>query len=124
MSTFSRIAVIAALALAGAVPLEARAPASDAQGKIISMQGQVQRAQPRQDTWDAAKVFQPLFVSERVRTLVASRAAILFAGKRGLLDLTATNLMNERFNALIEGLSVDPLQPSRRVVASVRWRVW
>jgi hypothetical protein len=31
-----------------------------------------------QDHWNPARLFQPLFVSDRVRTLAASRSAILF----------------------------------------------
>src|SRR5262245_16778105 len=48
------------------------------QAKIVTMQGRVERAPAAQERWDAAKVFQELFARERVRTLVASRTAILF----------------------------------------------
>lgn len=53
-------------------------PASVAQGKIVAMHGQVEHAKARVDTWDPAQAFQALYVAERVRTLAASRAAILF----------------------------------------------
>ena len=47
-----------------------------------------------------------------------------FAGKRGLLSLSVTNALNERFNAIIEGLSIDAFTPRRRALASLRWRLW
>jgi tetratricopeptide (TPR) repeat protein len=57
-------------------------------------------------------------------TLADVRVAYEFAGKRGLASLEMTNAFNERFNAVIENLSIDGLLPRRRVLASLRWRVW
>ncbi|HSL20253.1 MAG TPA: FecR domain-containing protein [Vicinamibacterales bacterium] len=42
------------------------------------MSGRVEHAAARRDVWNPATPFQTLFVDERVRTLVASRASILF----------------------------------------------
>jgi tetratricopeptide (TPR) repeat protein len=54
------------------------APANP-QGKIVLIQGHVDSAAASgQDQWIPARLFQPLFVSDRVRTLSASRSAILF----------------------------------------------
>lgn len=47
-----------------------------------------------------------------------------FAGKRGRADLVLTNAFDRRFDAVIEGLSIDTFQPNRRAVASLRWRLW
>lgn len=47
-----------------------------------------------------------------------------FAGKRGLASLTLTNAFERRFAAAIEGLSIDAFSPTRRLVASLRWRLW
>lgn len=53
--------------------------AAGAQGKIVLIQGHVESAlAATQEKWDPAALFQPLFVSDRVRTLTASRSAILF----------------------------------------------
>ena len=55
------------------------ASANPPQGKIILIQGHVDSAVAGgQDQWNPARLFQPLFVSDRVRTLSASRSAILF----------------------------------------------
>ncbi len=53
-------------------------PTASAQGKIVAVQGRVDHAKAKQELWDPAKLFQPLYVDERVRTLAASRTAILF----------------------------------------------
>jgi tetratricopeptide (TPR) repeat protein len=54
-------------------------PQPGAQGKIVLIQGHVDSAPSTSpDQWSPARLFQPLFVSDRVRTLVASRSAILF----------------------------------------------
>jgi tetratricopeptide (TPR) repeat protein len=54
------------------------APANP-QGKIVLIQGKVDSAVTSgQEQWLPARLFQPLFVSDRVRTLTASRSAILF----------------------------------------------
>jgi len=47
-----------------------------------------------------------------------------FAGKRGLASLQVTNAFNERFDAVIEGLSIDAFLPRRRALATLRWRLW
>ena len=47
-----------------------------------------------------------------------------FAGKRGLASLTLTNAFDQEFVAAIEGLSIDVFAPSRRLIASMRWRLW
>jgi tetratricopeptide (TPR) repeat protein len=52
---------------------------ADHQGKVVAMQGRVEHAPAvRAETWLPAVLQQPLFVDDRVRTLAASRAAILF----------------------------------------------
>jgi tetratricopeptide (TPR) repeat protein len=57
-------------------------------------------------------------------TLVDLRLAYEFAGKRGLLSLDVANALDERFEAVIENLSIDSFLPRRRVVAELRWRLW
>src|SRR5687767_5654541 len=52
------------------------APAS--QGKVVASTGRVEHTAAAREEWNPARLFQPLLVSERVRTLEASRAAILF----------------------------------------------
>jgi tetratricopeptide (TPR) repeat protein len=47
-----------------------------------------------------------------------------FAGKRGLASLALTNAFDRRFDAVIEGLSIDTFRPNRRALASLRWRLW
>jgi len=71
---------IAPLAVAcTATAVSAQTPARpNEQGKIVSMQGQVQHTEAAREAWNRARVFQPLFTKERVRTLTASRAAVLF----------------------------------------------
>ncbi len=49
-----------------------------AQGKVVMLSGNVQHTPAQRDAWNPAAVFQPLYVADRVRTLVASKAAILF----------------------------------------------
>lgn len=68
-------------AAAGLLCLSSVAPAQTppaAQGKVVSLNGSVQHTPAQKEIWNPAAVFQPLFVSERVRTLTASRASILF----------------------------------------------
>ena len=49
------------------------------QGKIVLVQGRVDSAPAsNQNEWNPARLFQELYVSDRVRTLTASRSAILF----------------------------------------------
>jgi tetratricopeptide (TPR) repeat protein len=70
--------VAAGLVAPAAAQTKPPAPANP-QGKIVLIQGKVDSAVTAgQDQWLPAKLFQPLFVSDRVRTLTASRSAILF----------------------------------------------
>ena len=48
------------------------------QGKIIAMNGHVEHTAAQREQWNAAVLLQPLLAAERVRTLTASRASILF----------------------------------------------
>lgn len=52
--------------------------AADAQGRIVAAQGRVEHTEARRELWTNARLFQPLYVDERVRTVRASRAAVLF----------------------------------------------
>lgn len=74
------IGMTAAAFAFGAMPRAgfAQAPAANPQGKVIAATGSVQHTVAEREAWNRATVFQPLFVSERVRTLAASKAAILF----------------------------------------------
>jgi hypothetical protein len=56
----------------------AQARPADAQGKVVAVTGTVQHTVAQREVWNPASVFQPLFAAERVRTLTASKAAILF----------------------------------------------
>jgi tetratricopeptide (TPR) repeat protein len=53
-------------------------PAPAAQGKVVALNGRVEHTEAVQERWTAARMLQPLLVAERVRTLEASRASILF----------------------------------------------
>src|SRR6187399_822650 len=69
----------AALVSPAAAQTRPPAPTNPPQGKIILIQGHVDSAATGgQDQWNPARLFQPLFVGDRVRTLSASRSAILF----------------------------------------------
>ena len=66
------------------VAVDAQQPAASppmpagAQGKIVLIQGHVDSAPAAaQERWNPAQLFQPLYVSDRVRTLTASRSSIL-----------------------------------------------
>ena len=73
------LALIGSLSIGTLAAAQPSAPPPAPQGKIISLHGQVEHAAAaRQDTWTGAQAFQSLFANDRVRTLVASRAAILF----------------------------------------------
>src|SRR5262245_16662877 len=80
------IAVGAALGFAvsaAVAPVAAEQPPAaaspGAQGKIVLIQGHVDSAAASaQEQWNPARLFQPLFISDRVRTLTASRSTILF----------------------------------------------
>jgi hypothetical protein len=47
-----------------------------------------------------------------------------FAGKRGVAAIGVFNAFDERFDAVIENLSIGVFIPRRRAVASLTWRVW
>jgi len=75
------------------VAVDAQQPAASppmpagAQGKIVLIQGHVDSAPAAaQERWNPAQLFQPLYVSDRVRTLTASRSSIL------LIDETQVKL--------------------------------
>ncbi len=57
-------------------------------------------------------------------TLVDLRLSYEFAAKRALLSLDVSNAFEQRFEAVIENLSIDNFLPRRRVVAALRWRLW
>ena len=80
MSSFSRAAALLAATLFfsnQAVWAQETAP-TIAQGKVVSLSGRVEHTVAAQERWTPARVLQPLLTAERVRTLEASRAAILF----------------------------------------------
>ncbi|MGQ0736683.1 MAG: tetratricopeptide repeat protein, partial [Acidobacteriota bacterium] len=70
-------AVFIALSVAAGGTAAAQ-PSAPAQGRIVSLNGRVEHTPAAQELWTAARMAQPLLVAERVRTLEASRAAILF----------------------------------------------
>ena len=75
--------VLVAACTVASVEAQQNAPARPkdpgAQGKIVLIQGRVDSAVATdQNQWNPARLFQPLYVSDRVRTLAASRSAILF----------------------------------------------
>jgi tetratricopeptide (TPR) repeat protein len=70
-------AILTIAACAASVHAQAPAPAPE-QGKILALNGRVEHTVAKQEQWVAARVFQPLLTAERVRTLEASRASILF----------------------------------------------
>jgi tetratricopeptide (TPR) repeat protein len=54
--------------------------------------------------------------------LIDSVITYEFAGKRGLFTLLANNLLDRDFRYAVEGVSVEPPQPLRRLLATLRWR--
>jgi hypothetical protein len=52
------------------------------------------------------------------------RLAYEFAGKRGFASFEINNAFDQRFDAVVEGLSIDSFLPRRRALASLRWRLW
>lgn len=73
-----RVVVAIVLVMASAGRTASAQPAASAQGKIVALNGRVEHTPATQEQFTPARILQPLFVSERVRTLEASRAAILF----------------------------------------------
>jgi cytochrome c-type biogenesis protein CcmH/NrfG len=73
-----RVGLAVVVMVATVVGTASGQPAPSAQGKIVALNGRVEHTAAPQEQWNAARMFQPLLVSERVRTLEASRAAILF----------------------------------------------
>jgi tetratricopeptide (TPR) repeat protein len=57
-------------------------------------------------------------------SLADLRLGYEFAGKRGFASFQVTNAFNQRFDAVVEGLSIDPFLPRRRALASLSWRLW
>ncbi len=55
-------------------------------------------------------------------TVVDVELAYEFAGKRALLSVLGTNLLNRDFRYIVEGVAVEQPQPVRRVLATLRWR--
>lgn len=53
-------------------------PTPPSQGRIVALNGRVEHTPAKQETWSPARLAQPLFLAERVRTLDASRTSILF----------------------------------------------
>lgn len=51
------------------------------QGKIINCKGKVEHNPAAQQAWKSAKVFQNLFITDKVRTFVASRSDILLVNE-------------------------------------------
>jgi tetratricopeptide (TPR) repeat protein len=74
-----RFAWLSLLLASVAAPAYPQAPSSPpSQGKIVALNGRVEHTVAQPEQWNPARMFQPLFVTERVRTMAASRAAILF----------------------------------------------
>ncbi len=75
-----RLTLAFALLASAAAPAHSQTKTSGpaAQGKIVALNGRVEHAIAQQEQWNRARMFQELLVAERVRTLEASRAAILF----------------------------------------------
>jgi outer membrane receptor protein involved in Fe transport len=57
-------------------------------------------------------------------TLVDLNVSYEFAQKRGRLTFEAYNVLRERFQAVIENLTVGQFVPRRRIIASLGWRLW
>jgi tetratricopeptide (TPR) repeat protein len=55
--------------------------------------------------------------------LVNSEITYEFAGKRGLVTLLVNNLLDRDFRYAVEGVSVVPPQPVRRLLVTLRWRI-
>lgn len=46
-----------------------------------------------------------------------------FPQKRGLIELRATNIFNQKFGSFIESLSISRIRPKRRIVLLLEWRL-
>src|SRR5262249_16737059 len=73
----ARICLAILLVATAATTVRTQAPPPE-QGKILALNGHVEHTVAQQEQWNAARAFQPLLTAERVRTLEASRASILF----------------------------------------------
>ncbi|PWT82769.1 MAG: hypothetical protein C5B57_08150 [Blastocatellia bacterium] len=73
----ARICLTILLVGAAATTVRTQAPPPE-QGKILALNGHVEHTPAQQEQWNSARAFQPLLTAERVRTLEASRASILF----------------------------------------------
>jgi tetratricopeptide (TPR) repeat protein len=60
------------------IPRLAFSQTAMAQAKVVALNGRVEHTAAGPDLWTPARLLQPLLVAERVRTLEASRASILF----------------------------------------------
>ncbi len=54
--------------------------------------------------------------------LVDVDASYQFGAKKGLISLRVTNALDRAFSSVIEGITIDPFLPERRIVLSFRWR--
>ena len=56
---------------------------------------------------------------------LGSLITITEMGEDGVVPaLSVTNAFNERFDSVLEGLSIDTLIPRRRALLSLTWRLW
>jgi tetratricopeptide (TPR) repeat protein len=74
--------------------------AQDSQGKIINMHGKVHHYPSKQEIWNLARILQKLFIQDKVRTFLGSRAAILFIDEtqvrlNGDAELTVRSVMEK-----------------------------
>lgn len=70
--------ILLGIGVHGAVALAQPTATPPSQGRIVALNGRVEHTPAQQEQWSRARLAQPLFTAERVRTLDASRAAILF----------------------------------------------
>jgi hypothetical protein len=57
-------------------------------------------------------------------TLVDMNLTYEFARKRGYATLEVYNAFRERFQSVVENLTVGRFVPRRRIIASIGWRLW
>ena len=55
--------------------------------------------------------------------LLDLEASFVFPGKLGSLNVTVTNVLDQKFSTFIEGLSLNPILPYRRVLATLSLRI-